>query len=60
MMAFYSFSFMGSGPIGAIFCGYLVVWLGPAMALIVASMSMLFVVVIVGLTSRLWSLDTRP
>ncbi len=60
MMAFYSFSFMGSGPIGAIFCGYLVVWLGPAMALIIASMSMLCVVIMVSLTSRLWSLNTRP
>jgi hypothetical protein len=51
---------MGSGPIGAIFCGYLVVWLGPAMALIIASLLMLCVVIMVGLTSRLWSLNTRP
>lgn len=60
MMAFYSFSFMGSGPIGAIFCGYLVVWLGPAMALTIASMSMLIVVIMVSLISQLWNLDTHP
>ncbi len=60
MMAFYSFSFMGSGPIGAIFCGYLVTWLGPAMALSVASSLMLAVVTLVALTSQLWKLDTHP
>ncbi len=60
MMAFYAFSFMGSGPIGAIFCGYLVTWLGPAMALMVASSLMLLVVTLVTLTSQLWKLDTHP
>lgn len=60
MMAFYSFSFMGSGPIGAIFCGYLVIWFGPAMALIIASMLMLAVVIMVGFSSQLWKLNTHP
>ena len=56
MMAFYAFSFMGSGPIGAIFCGYLVEWLGPVQALTIASTLMLLVVAIVGLTSQLWNM----
>ncbi len=56
MMAFFAFSFMGSGPIGAIFCGYLVEWFGPVAALTIASMLMLLVVAIVGLTSQLWNL----
>ena len=63
MMAFYAFSFMGSGPIGAIFSGYLVEWFGPVMALSIASMLMLVVVAIVGLTSQLWNLgklDAHP
>ena len=56
MMAFYAFSFMGSGPIGAIFSGYLVEWYGPVVALTIASMLMLLVVVLVALTSQLWNL----
>ncbi len=56
MMAFYAFSFMGSGPVGAIFSGYLVGWFGPVLALTIASMLMLLVVTLVGLTSQLWNL----
>ena len=52
----HAFSFMGSGPIGAIFSGYLVQWFGPVVALTIASMLMLLVVAIVGLTSQLWNL----
>jgi MFS family permease len=60
MMAFYAFSFMGSGPIGALFSGFLVEWQGPVIALIISSMLMLFVVVTIALTSHLWKLNTRP
>lgn len=59
MMAFYAFSFMGSGPIGAIFSGFLVEWYGPVVALTIASMLMFLVVVIVGLTSQLWNMGKQ-
>lgn len=58
MMAFYSFSLMGSGPIGALLCGYLVEWYGPAIALIISCIGMLTVVTYVSLTSTLWKLDS--
>jgi MFS family permease len=32
IMAFFSFSFMGAGPIGALLSGYLVTWFGPSTA----------------------------
>ena len=57
MMAFYAFSLMGSGPVGALLSGYLVEWYGPATALIVSSFAMLTVVTYVSLTSTLWKLD---
>ncbi|MCB1645096.1 MAG: MFS transporter [Pseudomonadales bacterium] len=59
IMAFYSFSFMGSGPVGALLSGYLVSWFGPARALVISSFSMLTVVIIVSLTTHLWSLGTE-
>lgn len=58
VMAFYSFSFMGSGPIGALMNGYLVDWLGPERALLVATASMLTVMILVAVSSSLWQLDT--
>ncbi|HJN49437.1 MAG: MFS transporter [Pseudomonadales bacterium] len=59
MMAFYSFSFMGSGPLGALLCGFLVEHLGPEYALLIASASMFAVVVTISARSRLWKLDAR-
>ncbi|MEX2327731.1 MAG: hypothetical protein WD558_08355, partial [Pseudomonadales bacterium] len=60
MMAFFSFSFMGSGPVGALLSGALCEWLGPSQALIVSSVAMLVVVIIVSFRSSLWKLDTSP
>lgn len=57
IMAFYSFSFMGAGPIGALFNGYLVDWIGPGHAIIVSSSLMFLVVGIIALRSQLWSLE---
>jgi len=57
MMAFYAFSFMGSGPIGALLNGYLVGWYGPATALMISCAGMLTVVTYVSVTSALWKLD---
>ena len=57
IMAFYSFSFMGAGPVGALFNGYLVDWLGPQQAIMVASTLMFAVILIIALRTRLWSLQ---
>ena len=60
MMAFYSFAFMGSGPIGAILCGYLVQWCGPSAAIVICSSAMLCVTLLVSLRSPLWALTSGP
>lgn len=60
IMSFFSFSFMGAGPIGALFNGYMVQWLGPLIAITISSMMMFLVVLIVALRSSLWHLNTNP
>jgi MFS family permease len=60
IMAFFSFSFMGAGPIGALFNGYMVQWLGPAVAIVFSSTMMFLVVLTVALRSSLWHLNTNP
>ena len=57
VMSFYSFSFMGAGPVGALICGYLVELFGPQMALLIAAGSMLAVILVVGTASGLWKLE---
>jgi MFS family permease len=57
VMSFYSFSFMGAGPVGALICGYLVELFGPQSALMIAAACMLAVVLVVGLASTLWRLE---
>jgi MFS family permease len=57
MMAFYAFSFMGAGPLGALVTGYLVTWVGPSSALAIASLTMLLVVILVRIRSNLWQLE---
>ena len=59
MMGFYAFSFMGSGPIGALLSGYLVAWFGPRTSLAIASLCMFVVVVLVGTQSNLWHLSHK-
>jgi len=56
-MSFYSFAFMGSGPIGALVNGYLVQWIGPRAALALASAVMFTVIALIAAKSRLWQLD---
>ena len=56
VMAFFSFSFMGAGPLGALACGYLVDWIGPGAALVVASAIMAGVAIGFGFKSSLWRL----
>jgi MFS family permease len=57
VMSFYSFAFMGSGPIGALVNGYLVQWIGPRAALALASTVMFAVIALIAAKSRLWQLD---
>ena len=56
VMAFFSFSFMGAGPLGALLAGYLVGWVGPPLALFIASAALMVVIVAVALTSSLWNM----
>jgi MFS family permease len=57
VMSFYSFSFMGAGPVGALICGFLVEQVGPQTALMIAAGGMLSVILVVGGTSGLWRLE---
>ena len=59
MMAFFAFSFMGSGPVGAIFSGFLVDWVGPGNALVIAAGIMMSVTMFLWVTTVLWRLDGR-
>jgi len=57
VMSFYSFSFMGAGPIGALLSGYLVEELGPELALLTSAAGMLVVIILIGVTSGVWNLQ---
>ena len=56
VMAFFSFSFMGAGPLGALIAGYLVGWVGPPIALFISSATLMVVIVAVAWTSSLWNM----
>ncbi len=60
VMGFYSFSFMGAGPIGALLSGYLVREYGPQMALIISASIMFVFILVVGLQSSLWRMKNEP
>ena len=55
-MAFYAFSFMGAGPLGALLSGYLVTWFGPLTALQISSFAMFLVSIVVFVEGSLWNL----
>jgi MFS family permease len=59
VMSFYSFSFMGAGPLGALFNGILVDQIGPQYALLTSACLMLVVMLLVGLRSSLWKLTAH-
>jgi len=59
VMSFYSFSFMGAGPLGAIFNGFLVDRIGPQYALLTSASLMLLVMLIVWGGSSLWRLTAH-
>lgn len=56
VMAFFSFSFMGAAPVGALVCGYLVGSLGPALAAVVASSALLVLIAAIARWSTLWNM----
>lgn len=61
VMAFFSFSLMGAGPLGALLCGQLVAAFGAPVALVAASGALLVVMLAVARTSGLWQMATpRP
>ncbi|MGE0625618.1 MAG: MFS transporter [Pseudomonadales bacterium] len=59
VMSFYAFSFMGAGPIGAVLNGYLVDLFDPQLTLMIAAGSMFAVILIVGIGSGLWRLESH-
>ena len=60
IMAFYSLTFMGAGPLGALLAGFLVSRYGPQLALMIAASSMGLVVLLVGMIGPLWKQTGRP
>ena len=59
IMGFFSFSFMGAGPIGAILWGVVVESYGPQFAIDCASVSMFAVAMLGRFFSKLWELNSR-
>jgi hypothetical protein len=57
VMSFYSFSFFGAGPVGALLNGFLVDQVGPQSALLICSAGMLTIAVVISMSSSLWRLD---
>jgi len=54
VMSFYAFSFMGAGPLGTLFCGYLSDAVGPQAAIQICAALMFAVSVTIALFSQLW------
>ena len=54
VMSFYAFSFMGAGPLGTLFCGYLAELVGPQQAIQICGVGMLGVSLAVAVFSGLW------
>ncbi len=57
VMSFYAFSFMGAGPLGTLFCGYLSALAGPQMAIQTCGVAMLVVVLVMTFSSSLWQVE---
>ncbi|HEX7037076.1 MAG TPA: MFS transporter [Pseudomonadales bacterium] len=60
VMSFYSFSFFGAGPIGALLNGFLVEQVGPQGALLICGAAMLTIAVMISALASLWHLDGQP
>ena len=59
VMAFFSFSFMSSAPLGTMLSGLMVEWWGAERALVVCAIAMLAAISAVGFASSLWRMDAR-
>ena len=57
VMSFYAFSFMGAGPLGTLWGGYLAALLGAQSAIVVNGALMLVVAFIMALVTRLWQVE---
>lgn len=60
VMAFFSLSFMGAGPLGALLSGFMVDAVGVHMALVIPGAVIVGCALLVGLRSALWSLRLIP
>ena len=60
VMSFYAFSFMGAGPLGTLFCGYLADLVGPQQAIQICGAAMCSVSLLLAVTSKLWAADFSP
>ena len=54
VMSFYSFSFMGAGPLGTLLCGYLAAAYGPQLAIVICGAAMVATVLIIRFVSEIW------
>jgi MFS family permease len=54
VMSFYAFSFMGAGPLGALWAGYMADLFGPQMAIVISSAGMATLVLVMAFISPLW------
>ena len=57
VMSFFGFSFMGTGPLGALFVGYLAEYFGPQESIFICALSMLLTIFVVSQTTKIW--DTK-
>ena len=57
VMSFYAFSFMGAGPLGALWAGYMSDLLGPQMAIVISSAGMASLALLMTFVSPLWKSD---
>lgn len=54
VMSFYAFSFMGAGPLGALWAGYMADGYGPQLAIVISAAGMAFLVAVMAFVSPLW------
>ena len=54
VMSFYAFSFMGAGPLGALWAGYMADAYGPQLAIAISAGGMALLVVVMAVISPLW------
>jgi len=54
VMSFYAFSFMGAGPLGALWAGYMADAYGPQLAIVISAGGMALLVVVMTFVSPLW------